>query len=79
MGECADCARELAHAHVFSGGLETRNIALHLGVPVGQLESESDGLSMDPVRAAHHRSVLEFPGASLQHGGEAVQVFGDDG
>src|SRR5436190_1550854 len=50
--QVADRAGEFAHAHLFRGVLEAGNIALDLGVPVGQLQSEGDGLRVDAVRAA---------------------------
>src|SRR5437868_7953354 len=49
MAECANRARELADAHVFRRKLKARDIALHLAIPVRQLQSEGSGLSVDAV------------------------------
>src|SRR5579859_6337901 len=78
MGEDTDRTRELSYAHVFCCGHEARNVALRLRIPVGQLESEGDGLGMDTVRASDHGSVFELPGAALQDFGEALEILRDD-
>ena len=78
MAEGSDCARELAHAHVFGGGIEALEIALHLGVPVEQLEAEGGGLGVDAVGAADGGRVLELEGAALEHGHERHDAFTDD-
>ncbi len=67
MAEGADGAGELADAHVFGGSIEAGEVALHLGVPVEQLEAECRGLGVDAVRAADGRRVLELDGAALEH------------
>ena len=66
VGEGADGSGELAHAHVFGGAAKARDVALGLGVPVGQLESEGDGLGVDAVGAADHGRVFELPGAAFE-------------
>ena len=78
VGEDSDRAGELAYAHVFGGGLEASDVALRLGIPVGDLEAEGDGLGVDAVGAADHGRVFEFPGAALEHLGEALQILRDD-
>jgi hypothetical protein len=78
MREDANCARELAHTHVFRSGHEPRNVALRLGIPVGDLEAECDGLSVNAVSAPDHGSVLKLPRASLQNFGEALQILRND-
>ena len=70
MAEGADRAGELAHAHVFGGGIEAGEVALHLGVPVEQLEAEGRRLGVDAVGAADGRRVLELESAALEHGEE---------
>ena len=57
---------------------KARDVALRLGVPVGQLEAKRDGLGVDAVGAADHGRVFEFPGAAFQHGGKLFQIGGDD-
>ena len=52
MREGTDCARKLAHPHVFRGGCEARDVALRLGIPVGEFETEGDGLGVHAVSAA---------------------------
>ena len=78
VGEDADGAGELADAHVFGGGLEAGDVALHLGIPVGELEAEGDGLGVDAVGAADHGGVFELPGAAFEDFGEALQILRDD-
>ena len=73
VGEDADRAGELSDAHVFGGGHEARDVALRFGIPVGELESEGDGLGVDAVRASDHGRVFELPGAALEHVGEALR------
>ena len=67
MAEGSHRARKLAHAHVFGGGIKAGQVALHLGVPVQQLEPEGRRLGVDAVRAADGRRVLELQRAALQH------------
>jgi hypothetical protein len=71
-------ARKLAHAHVLSGPLKALDVALHLGVPVGHLESERNRLGVNPVSAADHGRVLELPGPALEDFRKPVEVGGDD-
>ncbi len=78
VGEDSDRAGELSYAHVFGGGHEARDVALGLGIPVGDFESEGDGLGVDAVGAADHGSVFELPGAALEDFGEALQILRDD-
>ena len=68
VAEGADGARELADAHVFGGGVEAGEVALHLGIPVQQLETEGCRLGVDAVGAADGGRVLELDGAMLEHG-----------
>src|SRR6059058_4813508 len=66
MSEGADGTGELADAEVFGGGVEAGEVALHLGVPEEQLETEGGGLGVDAVSAADDRRVLEFERATAQ-------------
>ena len=66
VAEGADGAGELADAQVFGGGVEAGEVALHLGVPVEQLEAEGGGLGVDAVGAADDGRVLELDGAALE-------------
>ena len=50
-------------------------IALHLGIPVEQLEAEGRGLGVDAVGAADGGRVLELDGAALEHGEKADNAF----
>ena len=79
MRAVADRAGELAHAHLLGRQFEALDVAQHLGVPVGQLQSKGDGLGMHAVSAADHRSVFELPGAALEHVAQLLQVFANDG
>ena len=78
MAEGADGAGELADAHVFGGGVEAGEVALHLGVPVEELEAEGGGLGVDAVGAADDGGVLELEGAALEHGEQADESGADD-
>ena len=79
MAERADGARQLAHAHVFGGGIEAGHVALHLGVPVQQLEAEGGGFGVDAVGAADGGRVLELEGAALENGEEGYDADADEG
>ncbi len=70
VGEGADGAGKLADAHSSAAASKRVDVALRLGVPVRQFEAEGDGFGVDAVGAADHGSVLEFPGATLQHFGQ---------
>ncbi len=67
VAEGADRAGELADAHVFGCGIEAGKVALHLGVPVEQLEAEGGWLGMDAVGAADRGRVLELERAALEN------------
>ena len=58
---------------------KTLDVALGLGVPVGQLETKRDGLGVDAMSAADHGRVFELPGTAFQHGRKLFQVGGDNG
>ena len=77
MGKRSHRARELAYAQIFGGGLEARDVALRLRIPVGDFESEGDGFGVDAVGAADHRRVFELPCPAFEHFGETLQVAGD--
>jgi hypothetical protein len=68
VAEGADGAGELADAHVLGGGVEAGQVALHLRIPVEQLEAEGGRLGVDAVGAADGGRVLELDGAALEHG-----------
>ena len=72
-----DRARELAYAQIFGGGLEARDIALRLRIPVGDFESEGDRFGVDAVGAADHRRILELKCPAFEHFGQALQVARD--
>jgi hypothetical protein len=74
MAECADSSRQLAHAHVLGGRVEASQVALHLRIPVQQLQAEGRRLGMDAVRAADRRRVLELEGAALE---DRQQLFSE--
>src|SRR6266568_6813358 len=46
-------AGNLSHGHLRRGVAKACNVALVFGEPVGNLQSEGDGFSMDAVRAAN--------------------------
>ena len=79
MRERPHRAGELAHAHPFGGPLEAPDVALHLGVPTGQLQAKGDGLGVHAMGASGHGRVLELLRAPLEHKRQPPQVFGDDG
>jgi len=67
----------LPNAQVFTGGLETRDVALRLGIPVCNLEAERDWFGVDAVRPTDHGCVFELPGAAFEHVREPIQIAGD--
>jgi hypothetical protein len=70
-------AGELAHAHILGRRVEAGQVALHLGVPVEQLEAEGGRLGVNAVGAADGGRVLELDGAALEHGqqgGEPARI-----
>lgn len=73
----ADCAGELADAHVFCCGGKACDVALTLGVPEEQFEAEGGGFCMDAVRAADAGGERELDGAALEYVRERVQAFKD--
>jgi hypothetical protein len=77
VGEGAYGSGKFPHAHIFSGEAKALDIALGLGIPVGQLEAEGDGLGVDAVRAPDHWCVLELPSAALEHVRQLFQIGGD--
>src|SRR5437868_8871226 len=78
VGECANRSRKFSDPQSLGRVLKTANIALHLRIPVRQLEAKRDRLGMNAMGAADLRSVLELPGAALEHFSEALQIFGND-
>ncbi len=77
MRENSYRAGKLSDSHVLGRRRKARNIALHLRIPVRQLESERDGLGMNAVRASNHRRVLELPGAAFEHLCEMFKILRD--
>ena len=53
-------------------------VALHLGIPVEQLEAEGGGLGVDAVGAADGGRVLELEGAALEHGEQRGDAVADE-
>src|SRR5258706_8395873 len=51
-------AGELSDAQILTGSLEAGYIALRLGIPVGDFESERDRLGVDAMRPPAHWRVL---------------------
>jgi len=72
-------AGKLADTHLLGRKLKALDVALHLRIPVGQLEAERNRLGVDSVGAADRGSVLELPGAPLQHLAKFRQVVANDG
>ena len=66
--ERANCAGKLAHPQVFRSVGKAFDVALHLGIPIRDLEAERDRLGMEVHRACVRSwaSVFELPGAPLQ-------------
>src|SRR5450631_3342804 len=77
VGEDSYRARELSYPHIFGRGHEARDVALRLGIPVSDFESEGDGLGVNAVSAADHWSIFKLPGAAFENFGEALQVLRD--
>ena len=76
MGKDSYCAGELPYAHVFGRGNKARDVALRFRIPVGDLETEGDGLGVNTVRAADHGRVFELPGALFEYIAEPLEIRG---
>ncbi len=55
VAEGSDGARNFADAQIFGGGVQAREIALHLVVPQREFQAEGDGLGVHAVGAADLR------------------------
>ena len=74
MAEGAHGAGKLTDAHVFCCGIEARDVALHLRVPIEQLEAEGGGLGVDAVGATDCGRVLELDGTTFEDSEERDQA-----
>lgn len=79
MAEGSDGAGEFADAEIFGGGVEAREVALHLSVPEEELQAEGGGLGVDAVGAADDGGVLELDRAALEDVREGDDAGADDG
>src|SRR5277367_3968516 len=79
MRERTHGSREFSNPQVFRSGFEARDVALCFGIPVGHLESESDGLGVDAVCPPDHRRVLELERPPFQHFGQSIKVGRNQG
>ena len=77
MAKGSNRARQLAHAHVFRRRIESRQVALHLRIPVQNLQAKRRRLRMNPMRPSDRRRVLELDCAPLQHLRQPHQSFAD--
>src|SRR6185369_3111830 len=73
----ADGSAQFAYSHVFSSMFEPLKVALHLGIPIRQLQSKRDRLSMDSMRSPDLRSVLKLERPPLQHFDQTLEVVSD--
>src|SRR5581483_8994485 len=78
MGESSNCAGKLSDSHFFSGAIKALDVAAHLRIPVSELESEGDGLSVNAVGASDHGRVFELPGAALENIVQLAEILRDD-
>jgi hypothetical protein len=62
---------------IFGRCVKADQVALHLGVPVEQLQAEGGRLGVNAVRAADRGRVLELDGAALEHLQKAGQPRAD--
>jgi hypothetical protein len=67
VAEGPDRAGELANPHVLGRGIKARQVAIHLRIPVEQLQPEGGRFSMHAVGAADDGRVLELESAPPQH------------
>ena len=74
MAKGAHRAGEFAHTHILGRRVKAGQVALHLGVPVQQLQPECGRLGMHPVRAADSGRVLELDGAAFEHSQQGYEV-----
>src|ERR1035438_7640242 len=68
-------ARELPDSQVFSGRGKAGYISLCFGIPVCQLESKGDGLSVNAMRTSHHGRIFEFPRAPFEHLSQPFKIL----
>src|ERR1051325_1215365 len=59
-------ARNLSHGHLPCGVTEAPDVALVLGEPVGDFQTEGDRFSVDAVRAADLRGMAELMCAEIE-------------
>ena len=67
-------AAELADTHVLGCRVETGQVALHLRVPIQQLQAKGRRFRMNSVGAADGGRVLELDGAALEHGEQGSEA-----
>src|ERR1700739_3664571 len=78
MAEGSDGPGELADAHLLGCIIKAADVALHLGVPVDELEAKGRGLRVDSVRSSNGGRVLEFEGPLFEGPGKRSEVFAED-
>ena len=67
MRAVAHSAAKFSDPHLFGGKVEALQVALHFAEPVGNLQTESNRLGVNSVRAPDLRGVLKLQCATLQH------------
>ena len=77
MREGADRPGDLPDADHFARARDALDVALHLGVPEGQLQAKRHDLGVHAMRAADHRRVLVLFSAGLDRAAERRQVRED--
>ena len=78
VGEIAHSSAHLTCLDVCRSSLETANVAFHLLVPQGPLETEAGDVGVDAVGAADTGSGLELQGACAEHFHEVLHILEED-
>src|SRR5580658_4045355 len=78
MGTISHCPGNFPYGQLFRCGTEALEIAAILGPPVGHFQSEGDRFSMNAVRPADFRSVLELVCAALKDFAHALETSVDE-
>src|SRR5258708_19575301 len=67
MSEGADCAGKLSDTNLFRRTLKAFDVALHFGVPVGQLKAKSHSFCVHSLTAPNHGRLLPLPSAASDY------------
>jgi hypothetical protein len=67
MRSIANGAGDFSNGHLSGGGAESRDVALILSEPIGNLEAEGDGLGMNAMSASDLRCLAKLVSAKIEN------------